>query len=134
MFYYFLSTYINNLLSIISRFFNNIVLIFSIWVISYSKVFQYLRYKKVFLDENQKQGFQTWKKTLKSHKNKIKNPSKKMSWVIEYNNYVSYLFHENVVIHQCKLMFLKIIGSGLTLWWSDTPQYITNGNTQSWLS
>ena len=67
--------------------------------------------RKFFLLKIQKQGFHTWKNP-KNHKN-IKIPINK-NW--------SYSFNEDVVIHQRTLMFSKIIGSGMTLWWSDTPQ------------
>ena len=63
--------------SIISRFLKQI----SVGLVNkgdlYSKAFKYLHYKKVFLDEIQKKGSQTEKKTPKSHKN-IKMSSKKV--------------------------------------------------------
>ena len=46
-----------NVFSIISRFFNTIMLILSEKVIVSSKAFKYPRYKKVFIDENPKTGF-----------------------------------------------------------------------------
>ena len=60
--------------------------------------------KNLFLMKIQKQGFQTWKNSKKPQKY-TKRPSKIISWVILYKNYLSYLFHEDVVIHWRTLMF-----------------------------
>ena len=53
MFYYFLSTYLKNVIFNVSRILKpNVVGFFN-----EGKAFQYLGKKKVFLDEKQKQGF-----------------------------------------------------------------------------
>ena len=49
-------------------FFNKTLLVLSIKVILYRKAFQYLRYKKVFLDENPKTRFSDMKKLQKATK------------------------------------------------------------------
>ena len=58
-------------------YFIKILLVFSIKVIAYSKTFQYLRYKKVFLDENPKTRLLDLKKTPKSNKKKFKMSTQK---------------------------------------------------------
>ena len=71
----------------------------------HSKAIIYLRYKKVFLDENPKTRFS--EKKYSNKQQKYKNILKKISWVIWYKNYWSYLFYEDVVIYQRTLMFKK---------------------------
>ena len=80
LFYLFLLTCMKNVFSIISRFLCQILLVLSIWVISNNKAFQYLHYKRVFLDENPKTRF-SGMKNPKRHRNII-ILTKKNSWVI----------------------------------------------------
>ena len=60
----------------ISRFLTNVLSVLSIKKIFYSKAFQYLRYKKVFLDEDLKTRFSDIKKKLEKATKIQKLPQK----------------------------------------------------------
>ena len=103
---------------------NKIMLIWSKNVICHSMAFKCPRYKKVFLDENKiKLGFHTWK-TPKSHTN-IKMFSKKNPEWFSIKTIDPICFMKMLWSISAQWCFQKI-GSGLALWWSDTPQYSVN--------
>ena len=78
----------------------------------------YLRYKKVFLDENPKTSFSDMKKKIYIYINVLHKSCPEWFSI----NYWSYLFHEDVVIHQRTLMFSTnyLVRTGFVV--SDTPQ------------
>ena len=95
------------------EFFHNIMVDMSKKVITNSNAFEYLRYKEVFIDENQKQSFQIWK-TLKSNTN-FKMPSKNSRWISITNIDLIHFMK----INKRKLMITKklLVPDRLVLFW-----------------
>ena len=84
-----------------------------------------MRYKKVFLDENSKTRFSDMKKPKKPPIYKNVLQKKIPEWfsikIVDPICFIKLLW--SISAHWC---FQKIIGSGLALWWSDTPQSIAS--------